>query len=293
MELSLDYFVRFSTGAESGPYTADELRELARSSRLKPTDFIRRGEFGTWTVAARTRGFEFSDTKKPVAPIDDSPLEAVELIDAAAGSATATAAAAEPPRAPIPSAVAEATTESGYIVTLALRGFNMRTLPGEVVCYTLAQDFVDAFRVSMFAALLGKRGTLVVTSRRVIIANATLTTRHVDVLYLDALDRVSVATRVSVARCVLGGVFALGGVLTLLLAMSGILGSVGLMMPFGSMIATAYGAFLLALGALMLILSRARVLELRVASGAVRFAKRHVDFDALHRIDEVRAAAHS
>ena len=280
MELSLDYFVRFSTGAESGPYTADELRELARSSRLKPTDFIRRGEFGTWTVAARTRGFEFSDTKKPVAPIEDSPLEAVEPIDAAVGSATATAA--EPPRAPIPSAVAEATTESGYIVTLALRGFNMRTLPGEVVCYTLAQDFVDAFRVSMFAALLGKRGTLVVTSRRVIIANATLTTRHVDVLYLDALDRVSVATRVSVARCVLGGVFALGGVLTLLLAMSGILGSVGLMMPFGSMIATAYGAFLLA-----------RVLELRVASGAVRFAKRHVDFDALHRIDEVRAAAHS
>ena len=224
-----------------------------------------------------------------MAPIDDSPLEAVEPIDAAAGSATA----AEPPCAPIPSAVAEATTESGYIVTLALRGFNMRTLPGEVVCYTLAQDFVDAFRVSMFAALLGKRGTLVVTSRRVIIANATLTTRHVDVLYLDALDRVSVATRVSVARCVLGGVFALGGVLTLLLAMSGILGSVGLMMPFGSMIATAYGAFLLALGALMLILSRARVLELRVASGAVRFAKRHVDFDALHRIDEVRAAAHS
>jgi GYF domain 2 len=291
MELSLDYFVRFSTGAESGPYTADELRELARSSRLKPTDFIRRGEFGTWVVAARTRGFEFSDTKKPVAPIDDSPLEAVEPIDAAAGSATA--AAAEPPRAPIPSAVAEATTESGYIVTLALRGFNMRTLPGEVVCYTLAQDFVDAFRVSMFAALLGKRGTLVVTSRRVIIANVTLTTRHVDVLYLDALDRVSVATRVSVARCVLGGVFALGGVLTLLLAMSGILGSVGLMMPFGSMIATAYGAFLLALGALMLILSRARVLELRVASGSVRFAKRHVDFDALHRIDEVRAAAHS
>ena len=291
MELSLDYFVRFSTGAESGPYTADELRELARSSRLKPTDFIRRGEFGTWMVAARTRGFEFSDTKKPVAPIEDSPLEAVEPIDAAVGSATATAA--EPPRAPIPSAVAEATTESGYIVTLALRGFNMRTLPGEVVCYTLAQDFVDAFRVSMFAALLGKRGTLVVTSRRVIIANATLTTRHVDVLYLDALDRVSVATRVSVARCVLGGVFALGGVLTLLLAMSGILGSVGLMMPFGSMIATAYGAFLLALGALMLILSRARVLELRVASGAVRFAKRHVDFDALHRIDEVRAAAHS
>ena len=293
MELSLDYFVRFSTGAESGPYTADELRELARSSRLKPTDFIRRGEFGTWMVAARTRGFEFSDTTKPVAPIDDSPLEAVEPIDAAVGSATATATAAEPPRAPIPSAVAEATTESGYIVTLALRGFNMRTLPGEVVCYTLAQDFVDAFRVSMFAALLGKRGTLVVTSRRVIIANATLTTRHVDVLYLDALDRVSVATRVSVARCVLGGVFALGGVLTLLLAMSGILGSVGLMMPFGSMIATAYGAFLLALGALMLILSRARVLELRVASGAVRFAKRHVDFDALHRIDEVRAAAHS
>ena len=289
MELSLDYFVRFSTGAESGPYTADELRELARSSRLKPTDFIRRGEFGTWTVAARTRGFEFSDTKKPVAPIEDSPLEAVEPIDAAAGSATA----AEPPRAPIPSAVAEATTESGYIVTLALRGFNMRTLPGEVVCYTLAQDFVDAFRVSMFAALLGKRGTLVVTSRRVIIANATLTTRHVDVLYLDAIDRVSVATRVSVARCVLGGVFALGGVLTLLLAMSGILGSVGLIMPFGSMIATAYGAFLLALGALMFILSRARVLELRVASGAVRFAKRHVDFDALHRIDEVRAAAHT
>ncbi len=290
MELSPDYFVRFATGAESGPYTADELRELVRGNRLKPSDFVRRGEYGTWVVAARSRGFEFSDSKKAAAEVAEAPPVSDALSGSEAASADTPAIdAAEPPPPPAVALIDDGTTESGYILSLALRGYSVRTLPGESVCYTLEQDFLDAFRVSMCAALLGKRGALVVTTRRAMLVSAALTQRQLDVVYLSQLDRVSFATRLSVARCVIGGVCALGGVTSLILAQSGLLGALGLMMPLGSTIATIYAAALLAFGAVMLALSRGRVLELAVASGSLRFAKRHADFEAIHRIDEAVA----
>ncbi len=312
MELSVDYFVRTAQGAESGPYTADELRDLARAKRLKPTDFVRRGEFGAWVLASRTRGFEFSDSKKPVPPpMGEERAEPTgHESTAASSSESGDSAASSPNAATAPDSDAtssasdptasndrvgrmphEATTDMGFIVSLARIGYPVRALPDESVCYVIEQTFWDAFRVSILAAILGRRGMLVVTSRRLIIVGVSVRSRDLDAMYLDKLDRVSFARRTRMLPFVLGLWFTLVGVASLALTIMLLFSDFGSTVAPSAPVAAAYAIAWTSIGVLLIRLSRVRVIEFGVASGTVRFSKHSSDFDAIHRIAEARAMA--
>ena len=168
-----------------------------------------------------------------------------------------------------------------------LRGFNVRKLEGEEVVAIDTQTFLDTFRVSIAAALIGRRGILVLTNRRLFIANATLSTRSLQSVYLERIDRLGFGGRISLAYFLIG----------ILLALT------GSAIAFGSgVIAVATGGAyglapnivavpLVAIGVILILLARLRALEIGVASANIIYAKRSLDFDTLARIDEARDAA--
>ena len=174
-----------------------------------------------------------------------------------------------------------------HIEPLVLRGFNVRKLEGEEVVAIDTQTFLDTFRVSIAAALIGRRGILVLTNRRLFIANATLSTRSLQSVYLERIDRLGFGGRISLAYFLIG----------ILLALT------GSAIAFGSgVIAVATGGAyglapnivavpLVAIGVILILLARLRALEIGVASANIIYAKRSLDFDTLARIDEAREAA--
>ncbi len=270
----MNYFVRTASGAEHGPLSASQLREAARAGSLRRGDLVRPEGSVDWFRADRVRGLEFG-------------ASAPEVVRPAIAAAVPPSESALEVRSPESDPVS---TDEGlirHIEPLALRGFNVRKLDGEEVESVQTQAFIDALRVSMPAALIGRRGILVLTNRRVFVANATVFSRSLQCAYLDRIDRLGYGSRTALPRFLLGAALALAGGGIILGQTLSVLSSLGGV----SALAHTLGVALLLVGALLIVLARFRALEIGVASGTLVFAKRSIELDALSRIDEIRAAA--
>ena len=265
----MNYFVRTESGAEHGPLSAKQLRDAARSGALSRGDLVRPEGTVDWFRADRVRGLEFVGTALAVAPPTQAP-------------------GTEPEPTSVPAPPVPARRDDGlirHIEPLALRGFNVRKLEGEEVESVEPQSFLDAFRLSMLAAVIGRRGVLVLTNRRVFVTNATISTRALQSAYLDRIDRVGFGSRTAIWKLLLGVWILLSGIAWQVAPM--VLGLLGVI-PF-AMPAFEWRAFVLAgVGLLIVLLARYRALEIGVASGTIVFAKRSLELDTLSRIDEVR-----
>ncbi len=75
------YVVRSVDGAEYGPFTSDELRQLVREQRLGPGDFIRREEGRTWSPFEKIAGLAdieaMSPTSDPSTDMSTDPVSSV------------------------------------------------------------------------------------------------------------------------------------------------------------------------------------------------------------------------
>jgi hypothetical protein len=272
----MNYYVRTEAGLEYGPLTSKQLRDAAKSGALSRRDLLRPDGTIDWFRADKVRGLEFADSSAPSGAASDSLV---------AASVAATAAAASPgPMSPPPTSRRQDDGLIRHIEPLALRGFNVRKLDGEEVESVEPQSFLDAFRLSMIAAVIGRRGVLVLTNRRVFVTNATISTRALQSAYLDRIDRIGFGSRIAIWKLIMG----------VSLILIGVLGQIGLMLTgtggAGFMIPTPDWRALMfvGVGILFVLLARYRALEIGVASGAIFFAKRSLELDTLSRIDEIR-----
>ena len=273
----MTYHIRTEAGVEFGPVTANQLRDGARAGTISRRDLVRPDGSVDWFRADKVRGLDFS-AEIVVADGLEVKAETPQLLTPPQSLT--------PPQLP----VARANPNDAllrHIEPLVLRGFNVRKLEGEEVVAIDTQTFLDTFRVSIAAALIGRRGILVLTNRRLFIANATISTRSLQSVYLERIDRLGFGGRISLAYFLIG----------ILLALT------GSAIAFGSgVIAVATGGAyglapnivavpLVAIGVILILLARLRALEIGVASANIIYAKRSLDFDTLARIDEAREAA--
>ena len=151
----MTYHIRTEAGVEFGPVTANQLRDGARAGTISRRDLVRPDGSVDWFRADKVRGLDFS----------------AEIV-----VADGLEVKAETPQLPTPPQlpVARANPNDAllrHIEPLVLRGFNVRKLEGEEVVAIDTQTFLDTFRVSIAAALIGRRGILVLTNRRLFIDN--------------------------------------------------------------------------------------------------------------------------
>lgn len=265
LEFSMNYFVRTEAGLEYGPLSSKQLRDAAQSGALSRRDLLRPDGTVDWFRADKVRGLDFADP-----------------------SAIAVIAPPVPEPAPPTEPPPPARKDDGlirHIEPLALRGFNVRKLDGEEVESVEPQSFLDAFRLSMIAAVIGRRGVLVLTNRRVFVTNATISTRALQSAYLDRIDRIGFGSRTALWKLACGAATALVGIAWQFgPILWGIVMSTGIAMPAIEWPALA----LVGVGLVVVLLARYRALEIGVASGTIVFAKRSLELDTLSRIDEVR-----
>lgn len=262
----MNYFVRTEAGLEYGPLTSKQLKDAARSGALSRRDLVRPDGTVDWFRADRIKGLEFE-----VAPTELAPPAPAEI------------------QAPPTEPQEPARKDDGlvrHIEPLALRGFNVRKLEGEEVESVEPQSFLDAFRLSMLAAVIGRRGVLVLTNRRVFVTNATISTRALQAAYLDRIDRIGFGSRTAVWKLLMGVSLLLSGAAWQAAPM--VLGLLGVM-TLGTPAFDWRALVLMGVGLLMALLSRYRALDIGVPSGTIVFAKRSLELDTLSRIDEVRA----
>lgn len=271
----MNYYVRTEAGREYGPLSSKQLRDAAKSGALSRRDLLRPDGTVDWFRADKVRGLEFADpTSITVTPPADAEPAVAE------GSVQSSVPSAEPRATP--------RKDDGlvrHIEPLALRGFNVRKLDGEDVESVEPQSFLDAFRLSMLAAIIGRRGVLVLTNRRVFVTNATISTRALQSAYLDRIDRIGFGSRVAIGKLLLGVLLVLAGVgIQLAPMLMGLISGTGFAMPTIEPAALVF----VAIGIIMVLLARYRALEIGVASGTIMFAKRSLELDTLSRIDEIR-----
>lgn len=273
----MTYHIRTEAGVEFGPVTANQLRDGARAGTISRRDLVRPDGSVDWFRADKVRGLDFS----------------AEIVVAdGLGVKAETPQSLTPPQLPAPPLlpVARANPNDAllrHIEPLVLRGFNVRKLEGEEVVAIDTQTFLDTFRVSIAAALIGRRGILVLTNRRLFIANATISTRSLQSVYLERIDRLGFGGRISLAYFLIGILLALTasaiafGPSLIALATGGVLA----LAP--NMIAVPFAV----IGVILILLARLRALEIGVASANLIYAKRSLELDTLARIDEAREAA--
>lgn len=273
----MTYHIRTEAGVEFGPVTANQLRDGARAGTISRRDLVRPDGSVDWFRADKVRGLDFS-AEIVVADGLGVKAETPQLLTPPQSLT--------PPQLP----VARANPNDAllrHIEPLVLRGFNVRKLEGEEVVAIDTQTFLDTFRVSIAAALIGRRGILVLTNRRLFIANATISTRSLQSVYLERIDRLGFGGRISLAYFLIGILLALTasaiafGPSLIALATGGVLA----LAP--NMIAVPFAV----IGVILILLARLRALEIGVASANLIYAKRSLELDTLARIDEAREAA--
>ena len=267
----MTYHIRTEAGVEFGPVTANQLRDGARAGTISRRDLVRPDGSVDWFRADKVRGLDFS----------------AEIV-----VADGLEVKAETPQLPTPPQlpVARANPNDAllrHIEPLVLRGFNVRKLEGEEVVAIDTQTFLDTFRVSIAAALIGRRGILVLTNRRLFIANATISTRSLQSVYLERIDRLGFGGRISLAYFLIGILLALTGSAIAFGPSLIALATGGVLALAPNMIAVPFAV----IGVILILLARLRALEVGVASANLIYAKRSLELDTLARIDEARDAA--
>lgn len=238
----MKYIVRSVDGDEYGPFSREELRNLVREDRLGPGDFIRREVGKTWSPFEKIAGLgddlgivtkESSVEMHPTTPT--RPTVGAEVV----GNGTSTARPVQPapeveetslveddpaPEMPLDSRP-QITTE---VEPLAMPGepnpFLAHGLPismgtDEEVHFVAAQSFIDAFRDSMFNAILGHRAIMICTSRRIAVVRPSSLRPSMEIAWIESIGSVAIQSRRNLFRMVIG-------ILLLLYAISSLLGGV-------------------------------------------------------------------
>ena len=76
--------------------------------------------------------------------------------------------------------------------------------PEEDVHFTAAQSFIDAFRESALNAILGHRGTMVCTSRRIVVVRPSMIRASMQIAWMESTSMVGIETRRNLFRMVVG-----------------------------------------------------------------------------------------
>jgi len=310
----MKYIVRSVDGREYGPFGSDELRELADQSRLGPGDFVRRETGRTWSPFERIPGLG----DRPPTPRTDAPSPGPGLPSGAENAPELEITEFESTPEPLEEAedaepddlvstVFERTSGSGHELDLARASANANALvengvlvvrlPGESDVFTLNQSFLDMTRNSLLAAVLGRRGALICTNRRIATVLPDLMTQSTRIAYPERIRSIGVERRTSPLRLVFGAILLLNAILTVVGA--GLLGTVttALDAAAGTSIAAASTGASVAIaaifglaGVLLLLTSTSRAL---VVDGgeSISFPCGRVTAWHLGRLDEARNAA--
>jgi len=180
---------------------------------------------------------------------------------------------------------------------LVENGVLVDRLPGESDVFTLNQSFLDMTRNSLLAAVLGRRGVLVCTNRRIAAVLPDLMTQSARIAYPERVRSIGIERRTSPLRLVFGAILLLNAVFTVVGA--GLLGTVttALDAAAGTSIAAAstgasvvVAAIFGLAGVLLLLTSTSRAL---VVDGgeSISFPCGRVTAWHLGRLDEARNAA--
>lgn len=245
--------VRRPDGSIYGPYPASRLREFAASGKISPRDFVRAERGTRWEMALRAGclagAFVSSDADaedlEPAEVETEVPLAADAARIAAESSAAAAAVPTVPHAAP---ATASADAAEGSArgtaasedhpmsdedaqaaIDLARRleraRLPIQLMPGEAVLVLRQQSFFDAAARSAVSAVMGRRGTLVATTRRIAAVVPGLFGDETTVVDLSRVTSVRVARRIALRRMVSGSLLMVNGLLAW--AASGLFGFVG------------------------------------------------------------------
>ena len=310
----MKYIVRSVDGREYGPFASDELRELADQRRLGPGDFVRRETGRTWSPFERIPGLgdrpdisrtdaSFPGPDASAGGEDDFQLEMSDFKPTSDPVDHEADGESDQPRSPI----FDRTTSSGHELDLARASANadalvengvlVERLPGEVDVFTLTQSFLDMSRNSILAAMLGRRGVLICTNRRIATVLPDLMTQSTRIAYPERIRSIGVERRTSPIRLLFGGILLLNALFTLLGA--SLLGTVTTALDAAagtSLAATSTGASIVIAalfglaGILLLLTSTSRAL---VVDGgeSIAFPCGRVTAWHVGRLDEARNAA--
>jgi hypothetical protein len=239
----LQYMVRRADGAVYGPYPASRLREFAALGKISPRDYIRAERGTRWEMALRAGclagAFGCSDADSadlepaeiesaaPMTPVTDgehgsaagerteaAPAPHGDQLPAAASPASLRAAAstAQPGSQP-PLSDDDAQAAMDLARRLQRARLPIQLMQDESVLVLRQQSFFDAAARSAISAVMGRRGTIVATTRRVAAVVPGLFGDETTVVDLGRVTSVRVGRRIALRRMLSGSILAFNGLL--------------------------------------------------------------------------------
>ena len=291
------YMVRRADGAIYGPYPASRLREFAAQGKISPRDYLRAERGTRWEMALRAGclagafgGSDADSTDLEPAEVDAVPV----LVEPAAAPTQSTAAS--PSESPArPGAKPPMSDEDAQAAIDLARRLQRARLPiqlmqAESVLVLRQQSFFDAAARSAISAVMGRRGTLVATTRRVAAVVPGLFGDETTVVDLSRVTSVRVGRRIALRRMLSGSILIFNGFLAWIASglfgfagssLSKLLGGMGDLLGGGAsyadgMVSAAQvirwmGFGLMALGAVALLASVRRALVVHAGSVKITF----------------------
>lgn len=320
----LQYMVRRSDGAVYGPYAASRLREFAAQGKISPRDYVRAERGTRWEMALRAGCLAgaFGASDADLADLEPAQVDAVpeqvpanaevpmpaspghapaavaahgdraaaRAAPAAAGASGSAAAASAHDRSEPPISDTDAQAAIDLARRLQRARLPIQLMEGESVLVLRQQSFFDAAARSAIAAVMGRRGTLVATTRRVAAVVPGLFGDETTVVDLGRVTSVRVGRRIALRRMVSGSILIFNGLLAWIAAglfgfagssLSRVLGGMGDLlggdtsyadgMVSAAQVIRWIGFGLVALGALALLASIRRALVVHAGSVKVTF----------------------
>lgn len=296
--------VRRADGAIYGPYPASRLREFAAQGKISPRDYVRAERGTRWEMALRAGclagAFGGSDSDSadlepaeaesvaPVAPI--ALPTAVPIVAPTASLVEAPNGAPAQPGSEPPMSDGDAQAAIDLAHRLQRARLPIQILQGESVLVLRQQSFFDAAARSAISAVMGRRGTLVATTRRIAAVVPGLFGDETTVVDLSRVTSVRVGRRIALRRMLSGSILIFNGLLAwgaaglfgfagsslsrLLGGMGDLLGgdtSYGDGMVSAAQVIRWIGFGLIALGAVALLASIRRALVVHAGSVKITF----------------------
>jgi hypothetical protein len=300
----LQYMVRRADGAIYGPYPASRLREFAAQGKISPRDYVRAERGTRWEMALRAGclagAFGGSDSDsadlepaeaESVAPVVPIALPtAVPIVAPTASLVEAPNGAPAQPGSEPPMSDGDAQAAIDLAHRLQRARLPIQIMQGESVLVLRQQSFFDAAARSAISAVMGRRGTLVATTRRIAAVVPGLFGDETTVVDLGRVTSVRVGRRIALRRMLSGSILILNGLLAwgaaglfgfagsslsrLLGGMGDLLGgdtSYGDGMVSAAQVIRWIGFGLIALGAVALLASIRRALVVHAGSVKITF----------------------
>jgi hypothetical protein len=318
----LQYMVRRPDGAVYGPYPASTLRNFAAQGKIGPRDWVRTERGTRWEMALRAGCLAgaFPGEEPDAADLEPHEMEpdtapaALEIAPAMEPHAHATqgtransppgdadshaivrasgVSGSAPARPPADTTLTDEDAEAAIDIARRLQRARLpvQLMRGESVLVLRQQSFFDAAARSAISAVMGRRGTLLATTRRIAAVVPGLFGDETTVVDLSRVTSVRVGRRIAFKRMVSGSLLVFNGLLAWgaawLFGMAGnslssLLGGMGDLlggdtsyadgMVSASQVIRWIGLGLIALGAVALLASIRRALVVHAGSVKITF----------------------